>query len=365
MKAAFACLRLGQVFALLTLVTASFASDWDRLKTGQPKGYVCFRAASRIQIDGQINEDAWRAAPWTDDFVDIEGGAKPKPRFRTRVKMLWDDNFFYVAAEMEEPHVCATLTKRDAVIFYDNDFEVFIDPNGDNHEYYELEINPLNAVWDLFLGIPYKDGGQALNTWDIAGLKTAVRIQGTLNDPKDTDTGWSVELALPWKALAEYAHRTAPPQDGDQWRINFSRVEWEYRIVDGKYRKTPNKKEDNWVWSPQGLIDMHRPERWGYVQFSTGEPSRKQFQTDPAAEVRDVLMEVYYAQKEFHKVKKRWATTLEDLSLGRLKQLPSMQAPTIQITDEGFKVSAAARTPSGQNQLWHVTQDSRIWKAEK
>ena len=26
-------------------------------------------------------------------------------------------------------------------------------------------------------------------------------------------------------------------------------------------------KEDNWVWSPQGLVDMHVPERWGVVQF--------------------------------------------------------------------------------------------------
>jgi hypothetical protein len=350
--------------ALLVLAPAAFASDWDRLKTCQPKGYVCFRAASPIQVDGKTDEKAWQAAPWTGDFVDIEGDAKPKPRFRTRAKMLWDENFFYIAAELEEPHVSGTLTQRDAVIFYDNDFEVFIDPNGDNHEYYEIEINALNTVWDLFLAIPYKDAGQALNTWDIAGMKTAVRIQGTLNDPRDMDTGWSVEMALPWKALAEYARRPAPPRDGDQWRVNFSRVEWEYRVVDGKYRKVPNKKEDNWVWSPQGLIDMHRPEKWGYVQFSTGEPNRVKFQPDPAAEARDTLMEVYYAEKEFHKVKKRWAATLEDLSLARLKQVPSAPAPTLQITGEGFKASVATRTPSGQKELWHIAQDSRLWSED-
>jgi len=188
-----------------------------------------------------------------------------------------------------------------------------------------------------------------------------VRVQGTLNDPRDTDTGWSVELALPWKALAEYAHRPAPPMDGDQWRVNFSRVEWEYQIMDGKYRKVPNKKEDYWVWSPQGLIDMHRPEKWGYVQFSTGEPGQVTFQPDSAAAARDVLMEIYYAQREFRKGKKRWAATLEDLSLGRLNGLPAMQAPTIQLTEKGFKASVATRTPSGENVVWHVTQDSRIW----
>src|SRR5436190_10552246 len=196
-----------------------------------PKGYVCYRATGPVTIDGKLDDEAWKNAPWTDDFVDIEGDLKPKPRFRTRVKMLWDDEFFYVAAEMEEPHVWGTLTKHDSVIFQDNDFEVFIDPNGDNHEYYEFEINALNTGWDLFLTKPYRDGGSAVNGWEIPGLKTAVHVQGTLNDARDTDKGWSVELAFPWKALTEAAHRASPPKEGDQWRVNFSRVEWKHEVV--------------------------------------------------------------------------------------------------------------------------------------
>ncbi len=233
------------------------------------KEYICYRTAGKIVIDGRLDEMSWRDAPATDPFVDIEGDAKPRPRFTTRAKMLWDDQFFYIGAEMEEPHVWATLTKRDSVIFHDNDFEVFIDPNGDRDEYYELEINALNTVWDLFLPKPYRDGGKARHSWDINGLKTAVEVMGTLNDPSDEDKGWSVEMALPWKALAEYAHKPAPPVDGAEWRVNFSRVEWVHEIVDGRYRKIANTKEDNWVWSPQGVIDMHLPEKWGYVRFST------------------------------------------------------------------------------------------------
>src|SRR6185503_21227767 len=100
-----------------------------------PLGYVCYRAAPSLQIDGRLDEPAWRDAPWTPDFVDIEGDIRRRPAFRTRVKMLWDDEYFYVGAEMEEPHLWATLTEHDSVIFHDNDFEVFIDPNGDNHDY--------------------------------------------------------------------------------------------------------------------------------------------------------------------------------------------------------------------------------------
>src|SRR5947209_365455 len=93
-----------------------------------PKSYNCFHAATPIKIDGKLDDPAWKKAGWTTDFVDIEGAAKPKPRFRTRVKMLWDDQYLYIAAELQEPDVKATLAQHDSVIFHDNDFEVFIKP---------------------------------------------------------------------------------------------------------------------------------------------------------------------------------------------------------------------------------------------
>ena len=72
-------------------------------------------------------------------------------------------------------------------------------------------------------------------------------------------------MAFPWNAFtARSGYGT--PRPGDQWRVNFSRVEWRTEAVEGKYRKLPGR-EDNWVWSPQGVIDMHRPERWGVLRF--------------------------------------------------------------------------------------------------
>src|SRR5437868_6811003 len=168
-----------------------------------PKGYVCRRAATPPTIDGKLDDPAWAAAAWTDPFVDIEADKKPKPRYRTRAKMLWDDEALYIAAELEEPHVWATLTKHDSVIFHDPDFEVFLDPDGDNHLYGELELNALNTTWDLLLTKPYRDGGHAINAWEITGLRTAVHVDGTLNDARDKDKGWSVEIAWPWKGVKE------------------------------------------------------------------------------------------------------------------------------------------------------------------
>jgi hypothetical protein len=319
-----------------------------------PKGYVCYRASGPINIDGKLDEEAWKNAPWTDNFVDIEGDLKPKPRFRTRVKMLWDDQYFFVAAEMEEPHVWGSLTKHDSVIFQDNDFEVFIDPNGDNHEYYEFEINALNTGWDLFLVKPYRDGGSALHNWEIPGLKTAVHVDGTLNDPRDVDKGWSVEIAIPWQVLKEAAHRPAPPKEGDQWRVNFSRVEWKHEVVDGKYRKIAKQKEDNWVWSPQHAIDMHRPELWGYVQFAHGQPGTVSFVPDSTGEARHLLHQVYYRQREFLQKQKRLANSLAEIGLAELTSI------RLQTTDSLFEASMPVMTPGGTRRV-HIRQDSLVW----
>ncbi|MEZ5012294.1 MAG: carbohydrate-binding family 9-like protein [Bacteroidales bacterium] len=198
-----------------------------------PRHYICYRGDS-ITVDGSLSEPSWESAQWSSDFTDIEGTLRPEPLYRTRVKMLWDDNYLYIGAEISEPHIWAYLKQRDTVIFYDNDFEVFIDPDGDTHGYYEVEMNAAGTVWDLLLTMPYRDNGRVIDAWDINGLKTGVMISGSLNNPGDIDKGWSVELALPFNVLKEWG---STPADSSLWRINFSRVNWQTDIVDGRYVK--------------------------------------------------------------------------------------------------------------------------------
>ena len=101
------------------------------LPEGHPRVYVAGEVEVAPRIDGELRDAAWKGAAWTADFVDIEGSAKPRPRFRTRAKMCWDSEYLYVAAQLDEPHLWSTLTKRDSIIYHDNDFEIFIDPDGD------------------------------------------------------------------------------------------------------------------------------------------------------------------------------------------------------------------------------------------
>ena len=113
--------------------------------------------------------------------------------------MLWDENYYYILAKIIEPHVWGNIKERDAVVFYNNDFEVFIDPDGDTHNYYELEINALNTVWDLFINKPYRElGNVVLNDWNYTGLISAITVDGTLNDSNDTDKSWTLEIAIPF-----------------------------------------------------------------------------------------------------------------------------------------------------------------------
>ena len=313
-------------------------------------------------MNGKLDDPAWQNAPWTDYFQDIEGGEKTKPRFKTRAKMLWDEDYFYIGADLEEPQIWATLTKRDSVIFYDNDFEVFIDPDSDNHQYYEFEMNALNTVWDLRLPKPYKDGGSAIDSWDIEGLKTAVHVDGVLNNPNVKNCGWSLEIAMPWKALREFSKVPAPPKHGDQWRVNFSRVEWEVTVEDGKFQKAPNQKEDNWVWSPQEVVDMHRPERWGYVQFSTSDPKSDRFRRDISHEVRAILHEIYYAQHDFHAKNKQFAPNLQSLNLNFTPTKNLQTPPEITLTKEGFWATMALSFSKNRRETWNIQQDALIRK---
>jgi eukaryotic-like serine/threonine-protein kinase len=330
-----------------------------------PRGYVCYRATGPVTIDGKLDDAAWKAAPWTDDFVDIEGDRRIKPRFRTRVKMLWDDNYLYIGAELEEPHVQGTNTRRDSYIFHeDNDFEVFLNPDGNNHHYAELEMNALNTVWDLRLKKPYRDGGKAEDAWDIPGLRTAVHVNGTVNNPRDLDKGWTLEIAIPWEIVRALNDKPgSAPRDGEQWRINFSRVQWRFDTVAGKYVRRKDRREDNWVWSPQGVVDMHQPETWGYVQFSTAAPGAAAFRPDPAGPAKHLLHRIYYAQKTFKKEHGRYARSLAELKLADAREATLAGPPVLKAEADRFRATADVKLPGGGRQRWHIREDSRVWSA--
>lgn len=265
-----------------------------------PPVYYCQRATESLVLDGNLNKSFWNHAPFSDDFMDIEGTSMPVPRFRTRVKMLWDDENLYVGALLEGNEIWANQTEHDCVIFHDNDFEIFIDPDSDTQEYVEFEMNALNTTWDLLLTKAYRDMGSPINGLELKGLKSAVQIHGELNNPSADNISWSVEVVIPFETLNECSSKRRSPVAGEYYRMNFSRVQWLTDIVDHRYvkRLRPGSDqpypEDNWVWAPTGVINIHYPELWGFVFFCNS--SNEIYNIPDEEHIKWDLRLLYYAE---------------------------------------------------------------------
>lgn len=253
--------------------------------------YTAFRVKQAPVIDGKLDEAVWQNAPRSSQFVDLVHGSAT--HLDTRAAVLWDDAYLYVGYWLEEPNVEATLTERDAPIYRDNDAELFI---AGRDGYYEFEINAFGTIYEVlffwedafqrygydkrpefdtnhpkarpFNGVGYKTHprGRRIGffNWDYPGLKKAVHVDGTLNDNRDIDKGWTVELALPWSGLdvlAKQEGRRLPPTNGDEWRMDFSRF--------NTYKAPPPSKDSGgWAWSAHGVWDSHVPECFTYIRFS-------------------------------------------------------------------------------------------------
>ena len=329
--------RILYVFVLCSVSVSSFAQR-DTATIGRllktPLHYIVFKTAAPPVIDGNLNDPAWKTAAWTEYFSDIEGDIRPKPLYPTRVKMLWDDQNLYIAAELEEPNIWAYTAHHDEIVFHDNDFEIFVNPDNNAKQYFEIEINAIQTIFDLFLPKPYRNLGSPLVTWDLKGLRKAVRIDGTLNNAKDKDRRWTVEYAIPISSIS-MGNDARMPIPGSLWRINFSRVEWDTDLKDGKYIRRMDSSthrllpEHNWVWSPQGVINMHFPERWGYLLFagpaaesptntgsSAGSGEAAALFTLPFRELlKNKLWEVYYRQNLYYLSHGIYAGTTDQLNM--------------------------------------------------
>lgn len=352
-----------------------------------PRQYIVYKTnmLSPNDLDGDLTKVVWTEVPWTDDFVDIS--TKTLPRLRTRAKIRWDDEFLYVGAQLDEPQIWGTLTKHDSVIFQDNDFEVFVDPDASTHNYKEFEMNVLNTTWMLLLNKPYNDGGHENSTrvdpkygWTMQPpLRSATKVVpvNALNDPNVKGRYWSVEIALPLKSLI-YETNAELPVVGSFWRLGFSRVEWHLKVdpITGAYVKDPScqscpvpgsPNEDNWVWSPQGEIAMHLPERWGILQFAdsvVGSTKTKYYSEWPS---RSAAMAIYYAQHAYAKNNTgRFTKKLKKLIPFSSQPFPLCQEAALQtsikLVGTGFEASVIS--PSGAG-IKATVRDDRYLTVEK
>jgi hypothetical protein len=349
--------KLGILIGLLIFSPFIYAQKmWEGfehlMKT--PRSCVVYQTLSEIEIDGKPDEISWQKAEWSETFKDIEGDLKPDPLYQTRMKMLWDKDHLYILAELEDPHIWTYYANDDQMIYHENDFEIFIDPDKNTHNYFEFGINAQNALLDLFMPKPFRNGGNFIIDWNMRGFKSAVFIDGTLNNAFDIDKKWTVEIAIPFKYLTDYK-KFIQPKDGSWWKINFSRDQWQTEAVSGRYLivngKNTNKPlpANNWAWSPQGVVDMHFPERWGLAWFSSKKVGGEKVIYDIPEKERlgKYLWFIYYKQQNYKIKNLNYAVSLSELGLHQLTKTNSGEAFLYEMKVNGSHFIATLTSKNG------------------
>lgn len=226
---------------------------------------------TRVRIDGALDDAAWKGAAETGAFVNVtKGGADNDSDVQGSAKLLWDDQALYLGVVVKDEDVEGGFDKaaKDPHLWTKDCVEIMIDPegDGDNEDYYEIQINPQNLVFDSRFDTYNKprvepDGPFGHQDWS-AKLESAVSIQGTLDNDEDDDQGYTVEVRIPWSSFDK---AKSAPKAGDAWRMNLyamhdnSGVGWSPILGQGNFHRATRFGRVRWVEKksdPKALVSQ-------------------------------------------------------------------------------------------------------------
>lgn len=213
--------------------------------------YRCRKTQIAPKLDGRIDSTAWRRAEPAPLVLADSGGTPVQP---TEVRLLYDDHCLYVAFHCVDRNAWGTMRQRDDPICREEVVEVFLDAASRRRAYYEIEVSPLNVVYDLYVIRDRTTGDrQELSQWDCRGLHTAVHIEREATPEGTRDRFWNCEMAIPFHQIHDAPH--TPPEPGDIWRMNCYRIDRDGDRVEFS------------AWSPTGEAAFHRPDHFGELVF--------------------------------------------------------------------------------------------------
>ncbi|KAK4045067.1 hypothetical protein OUZ56_032475 [Daphnia magna] len=245
---------------LFTLKTGRTPTKVEESVSNCPPARKSSLTARRTRRRGR-----WRRRP--EFSSTCRPGAEQGLPGERRGKITWDDANMYVLFEVKDPTVTGGFNDPKAQptkftvtglpkLWTEDTVEIMTDPDGDgdNVDYYELQINPQNKVFHSQFDARQKpEGGEngpfGHEDW-APKLKSAVVVKGTLDKPEDKDEGYTVETAIPWSAFAKAKNH--PPRNGDTWRMNFyameknSGVSWSPILKKGNFHYAPRFGKVEW-----------------------------------------------------------------------------------------------------------------------
>jgi hypothetical protein len=241
---------------LLTAFAASAASLMSFFASGYETGSseaIAKYTSEPITIDGKLDEGAWAKAPsyslclplkaYSNSPESMQKNLGKNLREKGAVKLLWDDNYLYVGAEFEDSDV-VNEGKEDQSHFYltGDLLEVFLKPAKENY-YWEIYGTPNNKrTW---FAIPSRGRliFPACASYLPENLKVAATVDGTLNNWKDKDKGWTVEMAIPIKELTVYG---AKFDNSANWTILLARYNYSAYLETSELSAYPQLSNVNW-----------------------------------------------------------------------------------------------------------------------
>lgn len=254
------------LFAAVTVFTAfmeNAAPESSGSESPEPPAlspvptYTCRRATAPLSIDGNLNEPSYERATEIRLLDNSGNGSPMQPT--TTAKLLWNDECLYVGFVAEDSDIHATMRGRDEHLWTEEVVEIFV---GQSHFYLEIEVNPLNALFDGRIDIRGQTGRPNFDVDAIVkvnyDIKHSVAVEGTVENQGDKDKRWTVEMAIPHSALEGI--QPVPPKEGDTWRMNLYRID---RSHEGDAVKVSAG-----AWSPTAGW-FHNPERFGKIVFSS------------------------------------------------------------------------------------------------
>jgi uncharacterized protein DUF5916/cellulose/xylan binding protein with CBM9 domain len=169
-------------------------------------------AALRIMaspvIDGRLNEPVWETAHPITEFRQQEPLEGEPSTESTDVRIVYDDTQLYIGiriTDSEPTQIRAAELRRDNTLEADDTFTVLLDTYHDHRNAFLFRINPRGTRFDAMIR---NESAFLTANWDEQWTAAAVI----------TESGWTAEIAIPFKILRF---------SGDEeqvWGLNFERV---------------------------------------------------------------------------------------------------------------------------------------------
>ena len=171
----------------------------------------------KVNIDGKLDEAVWSAAKTIGAFKQPNGGPSSEG-MAVDVKLAWDSENLYLGANVKDDDARNTHVENDNSTWEGDVVELFVQVPG-KEDYYELQWTPAGSTFDAHFT------GHRAPPWEEAAkfqtyMKSKVLVDGEVN-ADGVDKGWTVEAAIPWKALGF----DKAPEAGTRLAANLYRID--------------------------------------------------------------------------------------------------------------------------------------------